>query len=263
MRRLFAKKPRYRDELLQLDYLVYSPHKTGTQTLITTLNSNGYTSTHCHLLGNIGVRVQDFTIYLQDYRKRNKRPLDIITVFREPMERHMSSFFQGYGTRPLRLKQMQDESETIIYRYTIEELREKYIQELTDKSLIGYPEALHEIFSTLRLTAADLSRAADEAFARYESDLLRLYVFRFDELFANLEPQLSAVTEKAIQEASTNLSDTKWYRDKYKAFKTEVRLPDEVIEQVYEEKRDLIEYFYGDYPGTLQAALVKFGNGGT
>ncbi len=43
------------------------------------------------------------------------------------MERHVSSFFQWHGSKPLRLKEVENEFETIIFRYTIEKLQEKFM----------------------------------------------------------------------------------------------------------------------------------------
>ena len=146
----------FANELLNLDYLVYSSHKSGTQTLVHTLKRSGFRCKHCHYLPNIDLKSGDFTGYLESYFQRNKKKLDVITVFREPMERHISSFFQGYGSRPLRLKEVENELETIIYKYTINQLQEKYIKELRSQSLIGFTESMHDMAGRLHEKVTDI-----------------------------------------------------------------------------------------------------------
>ncbi len=106
------------NKLLKLDYLIFSSHKTGTQTLTRTLISNGLKCKHCHNLKQIGLQEGLFQSYLERYQKQNNKKLKVITVFRDPIERHISSFFHFYGTRPLRLKELKNESETILMIYT-------------------------------------------------------------------------------------------------------------------------------------------------
>lgn len=90
--------------LLDLDFLVFSSHKTGTQTIRNSLRASGYSATHCHQVSHLGLCDDDLEGYLDAYFARHSKPLDVITLFREPIDRHISSFFQGYGSRPLNEK---------------------------------------------------------------------------------------------------------------------------------------------------------------
>ncbi len=45
-------------ELYSLDFLVYSAHKTGTQSLNQTLGDNGFRSVHCHGLASNKTRLR-------------------------------------------------------------------------------------------------------------------------------------------------------------------------------------------------------------
>jgi hypothetical protein len=45
------------EEIYGLDLLVYSSHKTATQTLVHTLADHGYRSLHCHTLANVTTRL--------------------------------------------------------------------------------------------------------------------------------------------------------------------------------------------------------------
>ncbi len=72
----------FSDELLDLDYLIYSSHKTGTQTLRATLRQNGFRCLHFHGLKNIGLEEGDFSPWLSAYREKHGKPMKAITVFR-------------------------------------------------------------------------------------------------------------------------------------------------------------------------------------
>jgi hypothetical protein len=248
-------------ELLNLDYLIYSSHKSGTQTLVNTLNSTGFRCRHCHSLSNIDIKSGDFRWYLESYLRKNNKRLDVITVFREPMERHVSSFFQGYGTKPLMLKEVENETETIIYKYTTEQLQEKYISELRDGSLIGFRESIHEICEELQINTKNLTYNNDSRFGLFETEHIRLYLFRFDVLFNNLDSLLAEVTHNNIIIKHANMSGSKWYQDIYSRFKATLAIPQDIVLEIYNLKHDLINLFYsGDYESTLRQALIDYGD---
>jgi len=250
----------FTNELLNLDYLVYSSHKSGTQTLVSTLNSSGLRCRHCHFLPHINLKTGDFRSYLESYFQKKSRKLGVITVFREPMERHISSFFQGYGTRPLMRREVKNKVETIIYNYTINQLQEKFISELRSRSLIGYPESIHEIIKELQISTNDLVYHNGRRFGIFETQYIRLFMFRFDILFNDLGRLLAEITHKNIVIKNSNMSESKWYRDIYIQFKKSLVIPDDVVLDVYALKRDLIELFYsGNYNLALNQALMSYG----
>jgi hypothetical protein len=254
------KNMTFSTELLNLNYLVYSSHKSGTQTLVATLKKSGFSCRHCHYLPNIDLKSGELREYLESYYRRNRKKLDVITVFREPMERHVSSFFQGYGSRPLRLKEVEHQSETIIYNYTINQLHEKFISELRSQSLIGFTESMHEITTELQISIQDFPYNNEKQFGIFETQLMRLFFFRFDVLFGNLERFLAEVTGKNVVIETANLSELKWYVEIYSEFKKTLEIPDEIIMDVYNSKRDLIDLFYsGDYDSALNYALERYG----
>jgi hypothetical protein len=147
----------FNKNLLELDYLVYSSHKSATQSLTKTLNANGFKSVHCHLLRDIGLNNHSFLEYLDNYLEKNQKKLNIISIFREPIERHISSFFQYYGTRPLVCKEVESMEETIIFQSSLEELQNMFITEIKEKSLKGIRESLFEMADILNtLTIEDL-----------------------------------------------------------------------------------------------------------
>ena len=252
--------------LLNLDYLVFSSHKTGTQTLTNTLKSNGFMCSHCHNIrsdireNNIGLKKGEFQEYLESYLIKNNRKLNVITVFREPMERHASSFFQGYGTRPIRVKELEHESETIIYRYTIEQLHEQYISELNNQSLIGFPEAIHAICRELQFNLEDFEYNQEKKIGLYETDIIKLHIYRFDTLFNDLGSMLTSLTGKNISIKNSNMSESKWYKEIYSDFKKTLVVPPNTISRVYDSKLDIINTLYQEgYESVLNQAIIKHG----
>jgi len=249
----------FSDELLDLDYLIYSSHKTGTQTLRATLGQNGFRCLHFHGLKNIGLEAGDFSPWLSAYREKHRKPLKVITVFREPIERHISSFFQAHGSRPLRLGEVQHESETIVARYTMDELHQRFIAELKERTLIGLPDAMDEIARELSLPLSAFSFDPESGMGRYNTEALSLTMLRFDQLFSNFDRLLAEAIGKPLQQHNVNIGDQKWYREIYKEFKRTVRIPEDVIVDAYEHKKNLIELFYrGRYRALLQSALEKY-----
>ncbi|MFB1036816.1 MAG: putative capsular polysaccharide synthesis family protein [Sinobacterium sp.] len=248
------------DELLDLDYFVYSSHKTATQSITRTLNHNGLKCRHCHFFKNTGLKSGEFQTYIKNYLQKNKRKLNVITVFREPMERHISSFFQGHGTRPLRLKEVENEFGTIIYRYTIEQLQKQFITELSDKSLIGFPESMHDICHELQISTSELNYDEKRQFGIYETEEIKLHILRFDVLVRNYENILSNLSGMRIEEKMSNLSGLKWYKDIYSEFKSSLTVDHNVISEVYNSKADLINLLHtNNYESILNLALIKYG----
>lgn len=85
--------------LYDIGCLVYSSHKSDTQTLKATLDHSGIPTRHIHLLRNAGMSSGRGRLraHLKRYRRRNGRKLTVVAIFRLPLERHISSFFQWYG----------------------------------------------------------------------------------------------------------------------------------------------------------------------
>jgi hypothetical protein len=251
---------KFEDTLVDIDYLVYSSHKTGTQTLVRTMNGNGFLCRHCHSLPNIGLKGGDFKGYLESYLEKNKRKLNVITVFREPMERHISSFFQVYGSRPLRMKEAKNKVDTIIFRSPVKKLQEKFIFELNAKSLIGMRESIHHICNDLLINVDVLPYNMKRQFGLYETEHIKLYIFRFDVLFDNFETLLGLITNKNIEKIDANISTLKWYKDIYIEFKASLVVPFNIILEVYDLKRDIIKLLNaGNYKAVLNRALAKYG----
>jgi len=250
--------------LLNIDYLVYSSHKTATQTVSHTLRKSNFRCIHCHSLTNKTTQLEHGTFlqYLEQYYLNKNKNLNIITVFREPIERHISSFFQWYGWGVVRKKLVQDTTETIIYKHSIKELQEYFIYLLDSQSLAGRHESIDEICKELNIDVADLNYNAEKQYGLIEMDYCRLFIFRFDILIyrGRLNYLLSKITEKPVKQKNANVSTFKWYGDIFSEFKGSIKLPHSTIIQVYERKRNIINLLYpGEYAARLAVALEKYG----
>ncbi|WFB35314.1 putative capsular polysaccharide synthesis family protein [Kiritimatiellota bacterium B12222] len=248
------------DEWYSLDYLIYSSHKTGTQTINHSLNLNGLKSVSCHYLPHIHLREGDLGTFAEHYFRETGRKLQLISVFREPVERHISSFFQAYGSRPLRLKEVRDQRDTLIFQYEVEELRQKFIHELKQETLFCYRESLHDICSQLNIAIHRLNFQEQALFSTTEFEHMTLTLMRFDLFFQQPKATLSKLTGAQLRLENANMAEMKWYADKYTAFKSGLEIPRDTLVELYDRKQDLISLFYSEgVDARLQQSVVRYG----
>lgn len=257
---------KYDESFLNLDYFVFSSHKTATQTIINSLKHHNFICQHCHSLYDKTMRFEPggFPDFLEQYYLKNQRKLNIITVFREPIERYVSSFFQWYGDGVVRTKQVQSVADTIINKYSIKELQARLINELISQTHVnaGMLESLDQFCSELNIDMSDLHYDTEKQHGLVEMDHCKLFVLRFDTLINEngLERILSEVTGQPVTQINANLSSSKWYYKIYTEFKTSFKIPRNKIIHIYESKRALLDVFYpGEYDGLLNKALEKYG----
>ena len=89
------------DLFSSLDFLVYSSHKTSTQSLLAILQANKYKAKHCHIIQNLNiifnldhpVQKEQFIEYLRNYKIKNNKKIKILSCIRNPKDRLISSFF--------------------------------------------------------------------------------------------------------------------------------------------------------------------------
>lgn len=253
-----------RRALINIDYLIYSSHKTATQTVSNTLRMNNYKCIHCHSLTNETTQLErgTFSQYLEQYYMINKRKLNVITIFREPIERHISSFFQYHGDGVVRKKLVQDITDTIIYKYSVQELQERFIHELDSQTLVGREESIDEICKELNINIADLNYNIERQYGLVEMDYFRLFIFRFDILIYRnrLEYLFSQTTGRSITQKNANVSFSKWYRNTFAEFKASIKISHSTIRKIYDTKRNIINLLFPDeYDSLLAKALEKYG----
>lgn len=242
-------------------YIVFSSHKTGTQTITNTLRANHQEAIHLHNTGNLGLTPDSFKEYLIDRRDRRKKPT-IITNFRLPIERHISSFFQWYGAGVLRRYSGMSAEDTIINKCDIHELNRVFVSDLSKSKFVGYEESIHQIFDIFKLSPVSVSAGSTEHSFCADHELADIHFFRFDELFKDFNAILSASLRMDIKETvNCNTSSEKWYSSKFKDFKHSARMPISVIEKTYRYRRVLIDMYHPDsYESLLEKDCMIYGD---
>lgn len=237
--------------LIDLDYLVFSSHKTATQTVVHSLRTGGLNARHCHVVSHIGMENGNFLNFVTNYKIINKKPLKIISIYREPVERLISSFFQSFGSDPIDFKQVGSEKETLIYKNTVFDLQKKFIEQLSEKKMPGFYESLGLLAKELKIDVATLQYDDEKRIGINISENFHLYLIRFDHLVSQFNSILSIIANKELQIAKANLSEKKWYYSKYQNFKTSIKIPFEIIESLYDLNKKFIYLFYKDQKDIL------------
>lgn len=234
-----------------IKFLVYSSHKTGTQTLCATLQRNESKTSHLHLLRNINAEPGngELSAFLNRYQESNGESLTLLSTFRLPIERHISSFFQWHGNGVIRAGHVATKHETIIAKESVNQLQQRFAQQLSDGSLAGYKESLHEICEELSLQPASLCYDQKQGYGVHETSNAKLVLFRFDQLFRRYPDLLENATGlRNLQIRKRNIGIDQWYQPIRAEFMKTLILPEDLVSRVCQEKRNLIDIFYpGEY----------------
>jgi hypothetical protein len=246
-------------DLQRLQYLVFSSHKSATQTLKSTLVKNGFPAMHCHSLRNVHIELEPGELAVQLSQRGSGSPLKIISVFREPIERLSSSMFQWCGVGVVRWEMVADSSQTVIATKSVGELQRYMYESYIPK--YGYnDESIFEICSELGIAPSGLRFDEDQMVGVNRLPGCIVYLLRFDQLISNTVSTLAKVIGREVVIHKSNLSGDKWYREKYIEFCRELRLPMATIKSVYEERRELIELFYPNrFQEQLDNAIERYG----
>lgn len=243
---------------MDFDYFVFSSHKTGTQSIVNTLRGNGQKAIHLHTTRNLDLSLDLFRDNLAKRKRERREKPKIITNFRLPVERHVSSFFQWYGTGVLKINKNLNVEDTIISSYSISELNKAFISDLEKSKLVGYKESIHEIFDIFSLKPSDLTVGFLPHSYQVNHELADIYFFRYDELFKDFVRTLSSVLQiELAKENRKNISSEKWYHSKFFEFKNNFQIPGALIEKTYEYRKNLIDIFYPNSYETLMKRDIQ------
>lgn len=245
-----------------IDCLVYSSHKTGTQTILATLTNSGIRARHLHILGNVGMQANnaEFRSYLGHYRRVNRRKLTVISIFRLPWERHMSSFFQWHAQGVVRERLAAGPESTIIARCTVDELQDIFRQQIQEGSLRGQEDSLNELCEELGHQVSALTLDPARGFGVFEDQFMRLLVFRFDLLFPEFQRVLEEALQTPLSPQVVNMTDDKWYAAKFSAFRTTLTADPDMIRGVHHAKKQLIDVFYPrEYQRIVDDHIARYG----
>jgi hypothetical protein len=215
-------------DFLSLDFLVYSSHKTSTQSLLNILNANNYKARHCHTIQNLKftlnldhpVQKEQFIQYLLNYKIKNNRKIKILSCIRNPKDRLISSFFQSFHTDEINFRNIKKNDTTISVK-SEDELITMYEEFIKKKKLPGNTESLDELSIILNINVLELLKKKEDHYY-LDHNLFELYVLDFNCIInnnINLK-HLNNILNVDLKVLKTNnLSINKSYYNKYKNVK--------------------------------------------
>jgi hypothetical protein len=242
-----------------IKYLIYSSHKTSTQTLMSIFKANNIKVNFLHNMSNICVLYPKYDFHndigsgkragwgkyeniksfknlvlenFKEYNKVNNEKLSIISVRRNPKERLFSSLFQIYHTDEISYHQKL-ETETTIYNLNVNEIYNLYCEEIINNSLPGVIESVDELSFIFDIDIINNLEKKDNYYY-FENNFIKLYVLEFKNTIDenNLEYLNTILNINLTINSSGNLSCHKSYYDKYKTVKP--MITDEINNIIYE-----------------------------
>jgi hypothetical protein len=243
-----------------LDYLIYSSHKTSTQSLIAIFFRNNKKSVHCHCINDFKITLYTYRVpkeqilngfieykYINNKNKISSDPLieglvnyqhihnkkiKIISVIRNPIHRLLSSFFHIYHDDEKWALDITNDKTTISTK-SEEELCELYTNLVKTGSISG--ESLDELSQIFGINIIDhLEKKNNYYYLNH--DLFELYVLDFNKIISSdclLYLNKILNTNFTILDFA-NLSSDKTYYTKYKNVKTRIGTSlDETIKQYF------------------------------
>lgn len=255
------------EALVDLELLIYSSHKTGTQTLVHTVRDHGIACRHCHRLSNLTPPLSPERLpeALAEVRRRQGRPLRMLSVFREPIGRHISSFFQWHGEGALRRQPGATPADSLLATASLAELQRRFQEDLERGAPVGGLESIRELCGALAVPVERLQYDPLRHHGVNELPDATLHLFRFDSLIqeGRIGALLSPVLGRPIAPRAANLSAVKWYFPLLQEFRASLRLPSALIRRIHADKADLLGLMYGaEAPDLLARTLARYGESG-
>jgi hypothetical protein len=244
-----------------VEFLIFSAHKTATQTITASLNVSGIKSRHAHVLYNMALDENQFAQYLIEYHARERRNLKIISVFRDPMDRLISSFFQSLEENKHAWTDTHDEERgsgdfDMPLRQLID-LFSRYCE-----TVDGWGESITDLCTEMQVAPETLTFSEVERIGINRLDNCALYLMRFDLMLPRLTELLGFITGRNVVLSTINQSKDKVYAARYLDLRAFLKLPPSIIVKVHESRRRLIELFYpGCYEAMLNEKLARYGAG--
>lgn len=258
-----------REQFLKLDYFVFSSHKTMTQSMRVTLTHSGFNCAHSHRLSNLKLEESELESLCRDYLKRNGRKLRILSVFRDPIDRLISSFFQflsveKYGRtfkgRQVSLREMpfeQLKKESVLFLENFERIQERFWYYCATNDGMG--ESLQLPSEAFAIPQYSFHYDPTGIFCKNELDCIELYVVRFDLLKHDFQKGMENVLGHTLAPKLANVTDNKWYTSAYTDFRKRMKIPRIFLVNMYESRRDLCNVFYpGEYQALLQQRISRY-----
>lgn len=218
------------------DYLIYSPHKTATQSVKYSLINAGYNTTHIHSIQNINISKPT----LKDFIELTKTK--IIYILRNPLDRLKSSYFQSYHDDLVHFLNYEPQ-DTLISSNSINFLFSDFLFKVNNNKLPGKVDSLLELEGILQYDIFN-SLIKKETYFYLFSERINIYVLDFNLIIKEKEKYLSHCLNINVEKLSNNnLTSEKTYSDKYEEFKN-LKIPyhsQKIINHQYEKINMLIK----------------------
>ena len=229
-----------------IEYLIYSSHKTSTQSLMSIFKKNKIKIELYHNISNIPLLYPKISpinnIGCKEYygwgendinqknilkkfvldnihKYNNNKKLSIISVIRNPIERLLSSFFQSYHNDEMSYHNIKADN-TTIQKLNVLELYDLYCKKIDDDSLQGNIESLDEMSFLFDIDIIN-NLEKKENYYYFENESIKLYVLKFEHVINNnnLIYLNKILNIKLILNSKNNLSLNKQYYNKYNELK--------------------------------------------
>lgn len=228
------------EDLTSCDLLVFSSHKTATQTIARSLRANGINALHGHTLTNIGLSDGELACFMSDYRDKRDKKIKLVSVFRDPMERLVSSFFQVMSVDDYAKEKFPN-----FWLMSDDELSAIFSDFLV--RFDGYGESIEILLKETGVPHQSLFFDQEKMFGENTlHEHYDLYLFRFDTLVRDFDLLSVATGIVDINIGSENRSKDKEYYLTYKRFKRSYKLKPDMIRNIFRMRGPLIDLFFPD-----------------
>lgn len=226
-----------------IEFLIYSSHKTSTQSLMSIFKKNSINVSFFHNISNIPLLYKNITpvknidnndinnndinqkkilkdFVIENFAKYNiKKKLSIITVIRNPIDRLSSSFFQSYHDDEISYHN-KSKNNTTIAKLNVLELYNLYCDKIENNSLPGNIESLDEMSFIFDIDIIN-NLENRENYYYFENELIKLYVLKFKYVIDNNNLNyINKILNLNLKlNSRSNLSLNKSYYNKYIRFK--------------------------------------------
>src|SRR5262245_16440019 len=180
------------EDFLSLQFVVFSSHKTMTQSLTRTLNLNNLKARHCHQIRDLGLTTEKFLELVEQYNKLNHQKLKVISIYRDPLDRFISSFFQSlsverFGGTELGVEEyLNNFHDSILYSEQFSQLQERFWYYCARFDGIdradGIGESIDAICDIFNAQISEIRYRKSDGFTKNEIKGVDLFVSRFDVL---------------------------------------------------------------------------------
>jgi hypothetical protein len=219
-------------DLNKYRYLIFSSHKSSTQSLKSIFLKNGYNSIHCHQLfqleyifKNTKISNEIFIDSLKKYKDTGVK-IKIVSIIRNPIDRLPSSFFQSYHNDEIDFLKKKV-NETTVNSKNSEQLFDFFQERIKKNDLRGKDESIDELSNIFNINLIDRLEKKD-GYYYFNHDLFEIFVLNFKEVIGsnNLEYLNKVLKIDLNIKTRQNLSNNKSYYNKYIILKQ--RIPTEL-----------------------------------